>query len=126
MNIHDQQTEVFNKYGVFFAFSNKQFDESKKDGVKYTSLGAGMIAPVEHAKTVMTEIIAIGEAYRKNDLSENGKKKIIHRELANHEAQITGDIDDTVDALEGYGITRAEVQAEFGEYMDYCIKHDLF
>ena len=55
-----------------------------------------------------------------------GKKELIQYELGNHEAQITGDISDTVDALEGYGITREEVQAEYKEYFQKCIDNDWF
>ena len=60
------------------------------------------------------------------DFATHGKKNIIWRELANHEAQISCEIEDTIDALENHGITREEIRAEFGEYYQHCIKHDYF
>ncbi|WP_444823022.1 DUF7659 family protein, partial [Vibrio parahaemolyticus] len=33
------QTALFDELGAFFAFSNKQFDEAKKKGIEYVSLG---------------------------------------------------------------------------------------
>jgi len=32
--IEEEQTEALNRAGAFFAFSDKQFDEAKKEGVK--------------------------------------------------------------------------------------------
>ena len=125
-NLQDQQTKIFDKYGVFFAFSNKQFNEAKQDGVKYADLGGGMLAPSDNADNVIKELTNLHNKHIKEDLAENGKKAIIHRELANHEAQITGEIDDTFDALESYGITRAEIQAEYTEYYNFCVLHNYF
>ncbi|WP_456303359.1 DUF7659 family protein, partial [Vibrio lentus] len=48
-----------NEAGAFFAFSNKQFDEAKKEGVKYASLGMGLICPVDNAKQLMTRLDSI-------------------------------------------------------------------
>jgi hypothetical protein len=46
--------------------------------------------------------------------------------LANQEAQISRHISDTVAALAGYGITEAEVKAEWPGYFQHCIDNDLF
>ena len=98
----EAQTELFNKYGVFFAFSDKQFDEAKKEGVKYSSMGAGMICPTEHCKAVWEGLSAISKEGREQDLKENGKEAIILRELYNYECYYSGDIEDAVEALEAY------------------------
>ncbi|MGR5097050.1 DUF7659 family protein, partial [Vibrio maritimus] len=37
----EKQTALFNETGAFFAFSNQQFDEAKKDGVKYCRITMG-------------------------------------------------------------------------------------
>lgn len=126
MTLQDRQTEIFDKYGVFFAFSQRQYNEKAVQGVDYTSLGAGMVAPKKNATDIINALESVHNDHVKADLAEHGKKAIIHRELANYEAQITYEIDDTVDALECYGITRDEIQKEFKSYMDYCIEHDLF
>jgi len=115
--MEQQQTALFERYGAFFAFGNKQFDEQKEDGVKYVSLFSGLIAPKDNAKRLLEELEAITDNYIKRDIKENGKTAIIERELANHEAGYTYSIDDTVTALEGYGITTAEVQAVFNRWI---------
>jgi hypothetical protein len=33
--VQDEQTKLFNRLGIFFAFDNKRFNEEKKDGVEY-------------------------------------------------------------------------------------------
>lgn len=111
-------TELLKKYGAFFAFSNKQFDEQKQESVKYASLGAGLICPVEHAKAFTVEFKEITATGIKADLSDNGKKGVIHRELGNHEYSYNQDITDTVGSLGGYGITAEEIN-ELGLVSDY-------
>jgi hypothetical protein len=119
-------TELLNTCGAFFAFGQKQMDEQKVEGITYISMGGGLVVPVIYAvqfsrgfKLIVSESIA-------QDIAENGKPAIIRRELANHEAQITSDISDTVEALEGYGITEEEVQAQWGAFFQDCIDNDYF
>jgi hypothetical protein len=119
-------TELLNSTGAFFAFGQKQMDEQKVEGITYVSMGGGLVVPALNAaqfadgfKTIVSESIA-------QDIKENGKPAIIRRELANHEAQITSDIGDTVEALEGYGITEVEVQAQWGAFFQDCIDNDYF
>ena len=122
----EKQTQLWNDNGAFFAFSKKQLNEEKKEGVVYVSLGMGLIAPKENASKVIEGLESINTEGIKQDISENGIKAIIHRELANYEAQITGDISDTVQALEDYGITREQVSAEYPAYFQFCIDNDYF
>jgi len=111
-------TKAIDEAGAFFAFSNQQFNEQKKEGVKYVSMRMGLICPKANADKLAAAITRAGDEGRAADLAENGKQGIIHRELGNHEACIRKDITDTVDALAGYGITKEEVQAEFCPYLD--------
>ncbi|MHA2690737.1 DUF7659 family protein [Vibrio harveyi] len=39
--------------GGFFTFSDKQFATAKKEGIKYVSLGFGMIVPASNAKALV-------------------------------------------------------------------------
>ena len=110
-------TKLLNKTGAFFAFSNEQLDEQKKEGVKYVSMGVGMICPKDNAKELLDGLENIHKEGIKADIAENGKQAIIHRELGNHEYCITYDITDTLASLWGYGITAEEVQEESGEYL---------
>lgn len=120
------QTDALSKAGAFFAFSNEQFYEKRDGLLKYKSLGAGLICPADNVDTLIDNLDNISKAAIKQDLQENGKKAIIHRELGNHESQITMDISDTVAALDGYGITQEEIQAEFKAYYQICIDNDYF
>ena len=38
--IDDEMSKTFKKYGVFFAFSNKQYKEQAKEDIKYISYEA--------------------------------------------------------------------------------------
>lgn len=121
------QTKLFNSTGAFFAFSNKQFDEAKQDGIKYVALGAGMICPKPNVNTLINRLDEINTNGIAADIAENGVKAIIHRELTNHECQITMDISDAVDKLVDYPeVTRETVQAEWSEYWQHCIDNDYF
>ncbi|MFA1572040.1 hypothetical protein A152_0023950 [Vibrio tasmaniensis 1F-187] len=111
--IQDKQTQAFNDAGAFFAFSNQQFDEAKKEGVKYASLGMGLICPVDNAKQLMIRLDSIAQEGIVEDIKENGKKAIIRRELFNHECFYTNDICDCVEKLEGYGISYDEIYEVF-------------
>lgn len=124
--IEEAQTKVFSDNGAFFAFSNEQFNKAKVEGVKYTSVGSGLICPSENVKALLDLLDSIHEQGIKTDIAENGIKAIIHRELANHEAQITYDIEDTVSALEGYDITEEQIQSEFKDYYKLCQQNDWF
>ena len=114
----DKQTNLFNKYGVFFAFSNEQLKEGLEDlkskgilneGEKLMRLPMGMLAPSKHAQKVMNKLSKIHSDGRAQDIAENGKEKIIIRELYNYESFYTGDISDTVDALELYGFSYDDI-----------------
>lgn len=112
------QTAIFKKYGVFFAFSNKQFEDGKKEDVTYVSCGAGMIAPKEYASIVMEELDKCYHAAIAQDIAENGKQAIIARELANHECYYTGDISDCIDTLTDYKVTNEEIMMVYRDNVD--------
>ena len=124
--LEQAQTEVFSKYGVFFAFSNEQYEKNAVDGVKYISLGAGTICPQDKAEAFVDELCAVSKAAREKAVQEKGKKEIIWYELGNHETQITGDIMPAAAACEPYGITTDEVRAEYPAYFNMCIDNDCF
>jgi hypothetical protein len=123
---NQKQTELFSKTGTFFAFSKKQYEEEAVDGVKYASLGSGFIVPKDNIDALLTGLESIHTDGIDQDIAENGIKEIIWRELANHEAQITCSIDDTVEALGDYPITREDVQAQWKGYWNNCVEHNYF
>jgi hypothetical protein len=109
----DALTILFDSMGAFFAFGDTQFNQSKKDGVDYCLLKNGLIVPKENAKALLDGLESITAKGIASDLSENGRKAIIRRELFNHECFYTNDISDCVEALSGYGIEQGEIRAEY-------------
>lgn len=124
--VEEEQTKLFNKTGTFFAFSDKQLNESRKENVEYVSLGYGMICPKENAKEVISGLEAISKKGIAADIKENGISAIIHRELGNHEAQITGEVEDTMSSLCGYGVTEEQVKEEYSKFYQHCVDNDYF
>ncbi len=107
-------TELFEKHGAFFAFSDKQLDEAKNKDLPrsaYVSMGAGLIAPKSEAKELASWIDKVTTKRIALDLEENGKEAIILRELHNHECFYTGDyLDPNMKAsLSGYGFTDQDI-----------------
>lgn len=107
-----KQTELFNKVGLFFAFSNQQFEENKtplKEGDKYVSIGAGGYLPKGNIDTFLNGMEALNKWYKAEVKANKGARRAnIAYELANHEAYYTGDISDTLRTL-GKEYTRKEV-----------------
>ena len=124
--MNDKQTAAFDKFGAFFAFSTAQYDEKAVQGVKYASMGAGMIAPVDNAKPLRLALDTIYKDAIKEDISENGITAIIHRELGNYECQITCDYDDVIDVLKPYGVTVEQIKAEYSVFFQHCVDNDYF
>ena len=118
-----KQTALFKKTGTIFAFSQKQFEEGRKDNVKYVNLGQGMLTEEPYIKDVINGLDKIYKDSIKQDIKENGKDKIILRELENHEAFYVGNIEDTIHKLEDYPITEDDIshiyQKNWAKYSDY-------
>ena len=121
-----EQTVIFNKYEAFFAFSNSQFDEAKKEGVKYVRLDCGLICPKEHVETMYKDIEDCHKRAIAQDIAENGIKGIIWREFANYECQISEGWTGALGALADYPVTHEEIQAEWKGYWNHCVEHDFF
>ncbi len=106
---NDKQSKLFTQTGTFFAFSKEQFRKARTEGVKYAHLGAGMYCPKEYAKTLLDGLNKIERDSIKQDVEENGKEKIIIRELYAYECFYTYDTDSVVGELAAYGITEEEI-----------------
>ena len=96
------QTELFNRTGSFFAFGQDQFNEQKKEGIKYVSLGAGLICPKETCEELDKGLNEIHKMAVNHDLNENGAAGIIEREYFNHETQLGYGRQNLMDAIEVY------------------------
>jgi len=119
--VDDTVSDIMKKHGAFFAFNNEQLSEGKDANLElseYCNVGAGMLCPKKTADKCMFEI---NEAYEKHAQVVRERfsvAQIIKYELCNHEIDITGDITDTVDAVECYGITEQDV-------IDHCKKYKV-
>ena len=108
--IQEKQTSLFKETGVIFAFSQKQFEEQRKEGVVYVNLGMGCLVPKENMEDFKTRHAQLIEDGIAQDLQENGKEAIIIRELENFECFYTGDVsNDVIEYLDGYQITKEEI-----------------
>lgn len=98
-------SEIFKECGVFWAFSNEQFEENKttlEEGDTYVSIGAGGYIPKSKKDLYKNKSIELNAWYRLEVSNmENGIEKEIEYELCNHECYYTGDIDVVVDIFSG-------------------------
>jgi len=106
-------TDILYRLGAFFAFNKEQFAKEEKEGVKYVSMGAGLICPRDNVKQLIEEMDGNYKKGIETDLKENGKENIIKRELENHECYYQYDVEPAIRALAGYDITDAEVRKIF-------------
>jgi hypothetical protein len=89
--MQDAQSAAFEKYGAFFAVSDKQFEQQRKLGVRYTHMGANLICPSDNVTQLAEALEAIHQEAVWWDVKENGAEAIIEREYFNHEIQLTMD-----------------------------------
>lgn len=115
--------QVFEKYGVFFAFSDQQFNEKKQPGVDYVSVELGAICPKKNAVEFLKEFEQKYDAALKEFLAYNDEDKIIRYELANYECYYVGDYLEAFQILKGYGITdEKKVSKIFNDQMQIEIE----
>ena len=113
-----EQTKLFNKYGVFFAFNNAQFKEgtekvgANKDN-KVVSLPHGMYCLSKHKGIFIKEMAQINKNKVAKDIKDNGIDKIIVRELYNYETFVSYDFDDVKEALEPYNVSVEQISEAF-------------
>ena len=121
--MEEKQTALFNKTGTIFAFSDKQFEEQKVKGKQYSRLAQGMVTEKGNEIEVIEGLDKIYRDSIKQDIKENGKDKVILRELLNHEAFYVGNIEETIHKLEDYPITEDDIshifQKNWAKYSDY-------
>lgn len=111
--INEKINHLLKKYNGFFAFSEKQFEEAKKENVKYVCRGAGLYHEAGKSEEFDEDYKLIIKEAIEQDLKENGKEAIIERELENYECYYTNDISNAVIHLKDYDITYDEIKAVF-------------
>ena len=106
---------LFTECRVFWAFSQKQFEENKTslaDGEKYVSIGAGGYLPKSNVDKLIAGMKKIDKEFKKAMKDEKARIAHIKYQLNNHEAYYTRDITSTLEAL-GEDFTREEVLSVF-------------
>lgn len=107
-------TEVFNKHDVFFAFSNKQVEEQKKEGVEYIyNSSLNMFYNIKSKDTIYKDMEEAIDKAIAIDKEQNTKEAIILRELLNYECFYTGSPRDAIEALKDYSYTKEDVLEVF-------------
>lgn len=94
-----KQSALFKEYGVFFAFSQKQFDEQRKEGVRYVSAEFGMILPKDKVDAFMDAHQKLIEENQARHKAEVDMDEYILYELYNHESFYTGRTSDALRAV---------------------------
>lgn len=98
--------------GVFFAFSNEQFEQNKtplEEGEKYVSIGAGGYMPKSKVNLYLEGMKDINKWYKKEVAYNKLRKENIADALRNHEAGYTGEIEPALNEL-GEGYSKDEVK----------------
>ena len=112
-----RQSEEFNNFPMFFAFSDKQFEKgmdkiglTKKDTDKIYSAGAGGYYKKTDSKNLKNLMSRhaneMDEAIKADTIGEGFILNMFDYELSNHEYCITMDTEDALDAL---GISQIDI-----------------
>lgn len=75
-----ETAKLINETGAFFAHSEEDLKEKSKDGIKYVSLGAALVAPEENASETAAKFSQVRVNAMLSDIAENSLESIIERE----------------------------------------------
>lgn len=98
-----KRNQLFKDCGLFFAFSNKQFEENKTplhENEKYVSIGHGGYLPKSKVETFLNGMEEISK-WEKLQIKKQKQAKYEHIvfELSNHECFYTNDISEACAVL---------------------------
>ena len=125
-NIEKEQTKILDDNGAFFAFSNDRFALACDASINYKSLGGGLYCPENNVYLLAKQLKESHSFKIKWELDNNSLKDIICYEFANHEVQISGGLNDAIDALKPYKISLEDITNEYKDYYQDCIDNDYF
>lgn len=104
-------TKLTNESGAFYAFSDRQYNALKQDGVTYTQLPDGLIINKDLAVSFHEARSNLFREATKKYLEVNSKESIILYELCNHECFYCRDGLETVfEIVKAYNFTEDEVR----------------
>ena len=114
----DRVGDLMHRCGVFWAFSNKQFEENRtplEEGDKYVSIGAGGYLPKSKLQEFQSGMDAISDWTTEAAQQLDAEDAILH-ELGNYECFYTGDIEPAMQVLEDMGYSRNQVSKVYRAY----------
>ncbi|GLT20497.1 hypothetical protein GCM10007938_42820 [Vibrio zhanjiangensis] len=111
--MQDKTRALFKDMGAFFAFSHRQFDEARQEGVEYVALHAGLMVPKGNEQETLARLERIKYDAVSDYLKDRDKESVILDSLRNHECFYTRDISDCVDEMKDFNITKQEVLEVF-------------
>lgn len=116
--------EEFGKTGVFFAFSNEQFEENKthQEG-KYYFIGAGGYIHESNIEKYKYFVNVTEIKLQKEYQQKIKKEDLIKYELLNHECYYTGNVDEALEAVQAIfpKTTLKEVKRVFNKNAEYYL-----
>jgi hypothetical protein len=110
-----KNSELFEKVGLFFAFSDEQFQKNKtplKDGEKYVAIGAGGYLPKGNVDEFLKGMEEINDWYKGEIKSNKAENKEIVYELNNHECFYTNDLTSVYELFEGV-YTKEQIKSAY-------------
>jgi len=109
----NKTSEIYDKYGAYFAFSSEQFNAKKAEGTTYTDVGFGLLCPTQNSEKIVPALIAVQTDAIKQRLTDYGIEKIIRYELSNYECYYTGSTEQAKEVLYQYGATDSQISDIF-------------
>ena len=104
-NYRKLETEIFRKYGAFYAFSAKQMEEQRSAGIKYVHYRSmGLFVPSKNNKLFFDSIEYLTKRQIDFDMKHNSIKEIVEDTCNNYELEYSSDYEIVQDALEDYPI----------------------
>ena len=116
--------ETLKKYGVFFAFSNKQFQESKtplQEGDQYCRIMGGGFVALSKRKQLFEELEELTKWEAQEIKNNNQEEAHILYELYNHECFYMCDPSGSFDSLPMY--TEAQIYAVYRKNREEANKY---
>lgn len=106
MKYEEKYNEEFNKTGVFWAFSNQQFEENKTHkeapDSEYISVGAGGYIHKSNKEKLDNFFKVILPKLKKEFINKIDIDNLIEYELINHECYYTGEWHEIIDIIKSY------------------------
>lgn len=87
---NEKMSALFKELGIFFAYSQSQINEQKKEGITYVDAGMGMIVPKQNVKNFWEKFDKLSEEMIADFKANVPMDDYIHYELVNHECFYTG------------------------------------